>query len=58
MDALAFIAEDPSASTEIRELIAHLGLRVDESFKLPEGIDLLENAQRLCSLLLPGWDIE
>jgi hypothetical protein len=58
MDALTILGEDPSVSSEIRELIAHLGLRVDESFKLPEGIDLLGDAQRLCSLLLPGWDIE
>ena len=58
MDALALLSHDPSASPEVKELIAHLGLRVDESFKLPEGVDLLSDAQRLCGLLLPGWETE
>jgi hypothetical protein len=56
MDLLGILSQDPSISHDLRQIIEHLVMRVDENFKLPEDIDLLADAQRLCSLLVPGWE--
>jgi hypothetical protein len=37
----------------LTDLIDDLTLRVDEQFKLPPGVDLVDDAKRLCAGLLP-----
>lgn len=55
MEVFEEYSRNPALPAELRTVIAHLGLRVDESFKLPEGVDLVEEARRLCEALLPDW---
>lgn len=52
-DLLQSIAQDPDVDYELREIAAHLILRVNEEFRLPAGIDLVAEARLLCSRLLP-----
>ena len=47
-DLLKLVSEDPSIAPNLQELAVHLTLRVDEQFKLPEGVDLLAEAQEFC----------
>jgi hypothetical protein len=58
MDLFSELGDNPSASTELREILAHLSMRVDPDFKLPSQIDLIAEAQHLCDLLLPNWGKE
>ena len=51
-DVLRLIADDTALAPQTRGFAAHLTLRVDEAFKLPPGIDLIDEARRLCSALL------
>jgi hypothetical protein len=39
---------------DARQAAERLTLRVDEEFKLPEGVDLIREARTLCERLLPG----
>src|SRR5512146_1871141 len=48
-DVLGLIADDPALSRQMREYATHLTLRVNEEFKLPSGIDLIDEARKLCS---------
>ncbi len=51
-DLLTIVADDEALSDAIRQSASHLILRVDEEFKLPPGIDLVEEARSLCDALL------
>ncbi len=52
LDILSRLAEDPMLEAGIREAIETLQLRVDADFKLPEDVDLIAIAERLCQKLL------
>ncbi len=58
MDLFQELSLDPSIPPGSREIIEHLTLRVDQSFQLPQGLDLVEEARRLCETLLPDWQAE
>ncbi len=51
-DLLILVAEDPALSPDLRRSATYLTLRVDEQFKLPEGVDLLAEAGNFCSSLM------
>lgn len=51
-DLLNLLIEDPSLSNDLRQIAAHLTLRVDEEFKLPAQMDLIVEARKLCEGLL------
>jgi hypothetical protein len=51
-DLLNMLIEDPSLSDDLRQIAAHLTLRVDEEFKLPADIDLIVESKKLCDKLL------
>jgi HEPN domain-containing protein len=50
-DLLKYLAADMETSPGARQAAEFLVLRVDEEFKLPEGVDLLTEAQMLVSVL-------
>lgn len=50
-DVLAYLRDLPGTPAEAREAAEVLLARVDESFSLPAGVDLLEEAQRLARVL-------
>lgn len=51
-DLLRRLAEDPSIPGEMREMAGSLVLRVNEEFKLPVDVDLLDEARKLSAGLL------
>ena len=51
-DLLQFIAEEPHLSPDLRQAAVYLTLRVNEEFKLPINVDLLDEAHKLCDGLL------
>jgi hypothetical protein len=51
IELLHRLQNDPILSPELKTLIDHLTLRVDEEFKLPPDVDVLADAGRLCELL-------
>ena len=51
-DLLTLLIEDPSLSDDMRQIAAHLTLRVDEEFKLPVDVDLIAEAKKMCKELL------
>lgn len=53
-DLLKILLEMNDLPTDIRQSAEYLTLRVDGDFKLPEGVDLIKEAQLLCEQLLPG----
>ena len=53
-DVLHRLAADPALSPEMKDRAARLTQRVDEQFRLPAGVDLIEDARRLCEALLEG----
>lgn len=46
------LAVEPNLSPELTQSINYLVLRVDKEFKLPAGIDLLDEVRNLCNALL------
>ena len=46
-DLLNLLMENSSLSDDLRQLAAHLTLRVNEEFKLPADIDLIAEAKKL-----------
>lgn len=50
-DLLNLLAEDPTLPADLRQIAAHLTLRVDEEFKLPVDVDLIAEARKLCQTL-------
>jgi hypothetical protein len=55
-DLLNLLKDDPRLSPGQQQIAQHLTLRVTEEFKLPVDADLLDEARRLCTSLLPGWE--
>ena len=51
-DLLQLLADEPHLSPELKQAAAYLTLRVNEEFKLPIDVDLLEEARKLCDGLL------
>lgn len=51
-DLLNQIKSDPQLSPELKEIAAHLTLRVNEEFKLPVNADLIAEARQFCEELL------
>ena len=51
-DLLKLLIEDPLLRDDLRQIAAHLTLRVDEEFKLPVDIDLIVEAKKLCEGLV------
>lgn len=51
-DLLKLLSEDSSLSDDLRQLAAHLTLRVNEEFKLAADLDLIVEAKQLCDELL------
>ena len=51
-DLLKLLIEDPSLRDDLRQIAAHLTLRVNEEFKLPVDIDLIVEAKKLCEGLV------
>jgi hypothetical protein len=49
------LRQDPSTPPFLLPIIAHLSQPVDTSFRLPPGMDLLEEARSLIDALLPDW---
>jgi hypothetical protein len=56
-DLLNRLATLPNTPTRAREAAGFLTLRVDEEFKLPAGVDLLDEARALCRALHPTLDL-
>lgn len=52
-DLLQLIANEPHLSPDLKQASAYLTLRVNEEFKLPINVDLLDEARKLCNGLLP-----
>lgn len=50
-EMLKLLAEQPHLSPPLKRAADLLILRVDEEFKLPEGVDLIEEARRLSIVL-------
>jgi len=51
-DLLNLLAGEPDLTSELKQSIAFLTLRVDKEFKLPANVDLLDEARKLCDALL------
>ena len=53
-DLLNTLMEMDDLPADVHQSAGYLTLRVDEAFKLPEGVDLVKEAKSLCERLLPG----
>lgn len=51
-DLLNLIKDDPHLSSDLKQIAAHLTLRVTEEFKLPVDVDLIAEARTFCEDLL------
>lgn len=51
-DLLNLLTEEPRLSPDLKQAAAYLRLRVNEEFKLPVDVDLLDEARKLCDGLL------
>jgi len=51
-DLLKLLVEDTSLSDDLRQIATHLTLRVDDKFKLSADIDLINEAKKLCEILM------
>jgi len=51
-ELIRIFSEQPDLPPEIKQLASNLTLRVTKSFNLPVGVDLIDDAQRLCDYLL------
>lgn len=47
-DLLNLLTEEPHLSPDLKQAAAYLTLRVNEEFKLPVDVDLLDEARKLC----------
>ncbi len=55
-DLLKILEEMDDTPADIRQASAYLRLRVTEEFRLPVDVDLVAEAKKICSALLPEWD--
>lgn len=51
IDSLQWLNQNESMPAELREIAAHLLTRVDEQYRLPLPVDLLEETRRLVVVL-------
>lgn len=51
-DLLQLLTDEPQLPSELRQAAIYLTLRVNEEFKLPVDVDLLDEARKLCDGLL------
>lgn len=51
-DLLNFLKEDPGLSVDLKLIVEHLTLRVNEEFKLPIDADLIAEARTFCETLI------
>jgi hypothetical protein len=51
-DLIKLAEDDSSLGPQARQSAAYLALRVNEDFKLPVNVDLIREAEKLCSALL------
>ena len=51
-DLLQMLEDEPQLSPELKQSASYLTLRVNEKFKLPVDVDLLDEAHKLCNGLL------
>lgn len=51
-DLLNLLVQEENISGELRQSAEYLTLRVNEEFKLPVNVDLIEEARKLCEGLL------
>ncbi len=52
MDLLNLLTDEPLLSPDLKQSAVYLTLRVNEEFKLPVDVDLIEDARKLCEGLL------
>jgi hypothetical protein len=51
-DLLQLLADEPQLAPELKQAATYLILRVNEEFKLPVDVDMLDEARKLCDGLL------
>ena len=51
-DLLNLLKDDPHLSPDLKQIAEHLTLRLNEEFKLPVDVDLIEEAKNFCEELL------
>ena len=55
-DLLEVLEEMDETSADLKQAADHLRLRVTEEFRLPVDVDLIAEAKKICSALVPKWD--
>jgi hypothetical protein len=55
-DLLNYLKEQADLPPDLERAAVYLTLRVTEGFELPVEVDLVAEARRLCTALLPDWD--
>jgi HEPN domain-containing protein len=55
-DLLKFLEEMDETPADLRQATAYLRLRVTEEFRLPVNVDLVAEAKKICTVLLPEWE--
>jgi len=53
-DLLQQLVDEPQLPPQLKQSAIYLTLRVNEEFKLPVEVDLLQEARKLCDGLLSG----
>ena len=51
-DLLNLLKDDPRLPPDLKQIAEHLTLRVNEEFKLPMDVDLIEEAKKFCEEIL------
>ncbi|MCF6277348.1 MAG: hypothetical protein L3J16_01160 [Anaerolineales bacterium] len=54
-DLLKLLGEMDDTSADVRQAADFLRLRVTEDFRLPLDVDLVAEAKKVCTALLPDW---
>ncbi len=55
-DLLKVLEEMDDTPADLRQASTYLRLRVTEEFRLPVDVDLVAEAKKICSVLLPEWN--
>ena len=55
-DLLKFLGEMDDTPADLRQASDYLRLRVTEQFTLPIDVDLITEAKKICTTLVPDWD--
>ena len=51
-DLLNLLKDDPGFPPDLKQIADHLTLRVNEEFKLPVNVDLIQEAKKFCVEIL------